>query len=196
MRIDLKNRFALVWLLLLTYAFPGTAAEQGTKTFAFVGPQYLMTAELATPRSFIVNFINLSDFVVVIQCSEFIYRGASGRYYIGQVFEDEYKDNRGETMKYRASVLLKGHSVAGLTLFGAFREVDQIEELSIRIGSKRFYLQPLEKADFEQLAAKVESLDLKNQSSREALQEANIEATGRSSRPMAPLNGTGTGRTS
>ncbi len=178
MRSDLNRGCFFLWMLLLAAVARGGSAEKGPKAFAYVGPQYIMTAELATPRSFVVNFLNLSDFVVVVQCSEFIYRGGAGRYYIGQVFEDEYKDNRGETFKYRASVLLKGHSVAGLTLFGAFREVDQIEELSIRVGSKRFYFQPMERGDFDQLAAKVQQLELNSQSGRAALQEANIEEAG------------------
>ena len=166
---DLIRRFMRLSPLLIAAAvLPAAPADGGPTTFAYVGPQYVMTAELATPRSFVVNFINLSDYVVVIQSSEFIYRGASGRFYIGQVFEDEHKDNRGEAFKYRASVLLNGHSVAGFTLFGAFREIDQIEELSIRIGAKRFYLQPVEKSAFEQLAAKIEQVDLKNPNGRGA----------------------------
>jgi TonB family protein len=170
--------FCLVVLLVLGGARITPAQDKSPKTWAYVGPQYIMTAELATPRSFVVNFINTSDYVIVIQASEFIYRGASGRNYIGQVFEDEHKDNRGETFKYRGSVLLSGHSVAGYTLFGAFHEVDQIEELSLRIGAKRFYMQPVEKGAFEQLAIKIEQVDLKNQSGRTALQEANIEEFG------------------
>jgi TonB family protein len=170
--------FFSLMLLLTAGAHRVAAEDKPAKTFAYVGPQYVMTAELGTPRSFVVNFINMSEYVVVIQASEFIYRGASGRYYIGQVFEDEHKDNRGETFKYRGSVLLSGHSVAGYSLFGAFREVDQIEELSIRIGAKRFYFQPVEKVAFEQLAIKIEQVDLKNPSGRAALQEANIEEMG------------------
>ncbi len=153
-------------------------AQTPAKTFAYVGFQYIITAEVATTRSFVLNFINLSDFVIVVQPSEFIYRGASGHFYIGQVFEQEHKDNRGEPMKYSASILLKGRSFTGLTMLGAFREMDQIEELSIRIGAKRFYLQPAEKTQFDQLAAKIGDLDLKSANMRGALQEANIAEQG------------------
>jgi TonB family protein len=148
------------------------------RTYAYVGPQYIITAETATSRSIILNFINLSDFVIVVQPSEFIYKGTSGRFYIGQVFEQEHKDNRGEVLRYSASVLLKGRSFTGLTIQGAFREMDQIEEISIRIGAKRYYMVPMEKVIFDQRAAKISELDLKSPNMRAALQEANIAELG------------------
>jgi TonB family protein len=143
-----------------------------------VGPQYIITTEVAGPYSFVVNFINLTDFVIVVQPNEFIYKGSSGRYYIGQVFDRESKDNRGETFKYSASILLRGHSFTGLTILGAFHEQDQIEELSVRIGAKRYYLGPLEKVEFEQLAAGIGELDLENPSPRAALQDADLNELG------------------
>ncbi len=163
--------------LLLVFARPARPNES-PKTFAFVNLQYVITAEVAGKHSFVVNFINLSDFVIVIQSSEFIYRGSSGRFYIGQVYESEHRDARGETQKYTASILLKGHSFAGLTVLGAFREQDQIVEMSLRIGAKRYYLQPLEKTLFEQLASKIVGLDLENPSAFAALSEANISEMG------------------
>ena len=155
--------------------FPQAAAP---KSWACVGPQYIITTEVAGPYSFVVNFINLTDFVIVVQPNEFIYKGSSGRYYIGQVFDRESKDNRGETFKYSASILLRGHSFTGLTILGAFHEQDQIEELSVRIGAKRYYLVSLEKVEFEQLAARIGELDLENPSPRAALQDADLNELG------------------
>jgi TonB family protein len=153
-------------------------ARESARFFAFVNPQLIITAEVAGQRSFIVNIINLSDFVVVAQPNEFIYKGESGRFYIGQVFEQEHKDTRGELLKYSASVLLRGQTFTGLTIFGAFQETGQIQELSYRIGAKRFYLQPLEKVQFDQLAAKIVEVNLKNPSSRAAIQEAGLSEIG------------------
>jgi TonB family protein len=154
------------------------AAKAGPKAFAYVGKNYAITAEIGGTYSFVLNFINLSDFVIVIQPNEFIYKGASGRFYIGQVFEQGMKDTRGEAQKYSASFLLKGHSFAGLTIVGAFHEQDQIDELSVRIGAKRFYLQPMEKGAFEQLAVKIGDLDLGNSNTDAALASAGIAETG------------------
>lgn len=164
--------------LILVAARPGLSGNGNQKAFAFVSSRYAITAEVASERKFIVNFINFSDFVIVLQPSEFIYKGASGRWYIGQVFEMETQDARGETQKYSASYLMKGRSFAGLSIVGAFHEQDQIEELSVRIGAKRFYLQPLESTAFEQLAAKIANLDLENPSAGGALEEANIAELG------------------
>ncbi len=165
-------------ILLLLLALQPAWAAASPKTFAYVSKNYVITVEEAGEHSFVLNFINLSDFVIVIQPNEFIYQGASGHLYIGQVFELESKDSRGETQKYSASFLLKGHTFAGLTIIGSFHEQDQIEEISVRIGAKRFYLQPLEKAAFEQLAAKIGELDLQNPNASAALEEANISDMG------------------
>jgi len=166
------------WGIFLLCVAAAISADEPPKAFAFVSPQYVITAEIASARSFVVNFINLSEFVIVVQPNEFIYKGASGRFYIGQVYDMEHKDTRGETVKYSASMLLRGKSFTGLTILGAFRELEQIEELSIRIGAKRFYLQPMDKIQFEQLAAKIGELDLKNPNPRAALQDANIAEIG------------------
>jgi TonB family protein len=164
--------------MLLFALIPQTWAQGNPKTFAFVNTYYVITAEVASEHSFVVNFINLSDFVIVVQPSEFIYKGASGRFYIGQVYERELKDTKGETQKYSASILLKGHSFTGLTILGFFQEQDAIVELSVRIGAKRFYLQPLEKSAFEQLATRVGRLDLDDPNAADALSRAGISGMG------------------
>jgi TonB family protein len=164
--------------LILFAILPCVAAQANSGTFAFVNTHYIITAEVASEHSFVVNFINLSDFVIVIQPNEFIYKGASGRFYIGQVYERGIKDLKGEAQKYSASVLLKGHSFTGLTIVGSFHEQDDIVELSVRIGAKRFYLQPMEKVLFEQLAAKIGEFDLTNPSAAAALSDANISEMG------------------
>lgn len=171
---NIVKRTLVAAILLLLLPLTPCMAQTNPKSFAFINSQYAITAEVASAHSFIVNFINLSDFVIVIQPNELIYSGASGRFYIGQVFDLEYKNPRGETQKYSASYLLKGHSFVGLSIIGAFHELDQIVEISIRIGAKRFYLQPLESTLFDQLAAKITRLDLENPSSSAALDEANI----------------------
>lgn len=171
--------WVFIGFLLCSQLRLGYAAE-GIKTFAYVNKNYIITAETSGERSFIANFINLSDFVIVIQPSEFLYKTSSGRFYNGQVYESEHKDSRGEIQKYTASYLLKGHSFSGLTIIGAFREQDLIEELSVRIGAKRFYLQAMEKSAFEQLAMKIGELELTNPDSEAMLESANIAEMGTS----------------
>jgi TonB family protein len=164
--------------LVLAGSVAGAQKESRSAAYAYVGDRYIITAEVAGERSFVVNFINLSDFVIVVQPNDLIYKGASERFYIGQVYEKGQKDTRGEVFRYSASTLIRGKTFAGLTVIGAFRELDQIEELSIRIGSKRFYLEPMDKIHFEQLAAKIGEVDLEAASARAALQAANIPEIG------------------
>ena len=166
--------------LLAVYLFIPVFAKAEPNAFAYVNKNYIITAEVANEHTFVVKFINLSDYVLVIQPSEFIYRGASGQYYVGQVFEKQHKDLRGEGQRYSASILLKGHTFAGLNIAGAFHEQEQIDELSIRIGARRFYLQPLDKTVFDQLAKKISNLDLENADSISMLEAANISELGSS----------------
>ena len=165
-------------LLLILLTGQSVVSKANPRSFTFVNPQYVITAEADSEHTFVVNFINLSDFVIVIQPNEFIYKGSSGRFYIGQVFDLEYKNTKGETQKYSASYLLKGHTFVGLSIVGAFHEQNQIEELSVRIGAKRYFLQPMDGSAFEQIASKIGKLDLENASASSALYEAGISEMG------------------
>lgn len=173
-----KRSHKLAALLFFVFMPNASWAQTNAKVFVFADSHYVITAEVGSVHSFILNFINLSDFVIVVQPNEFIYKGASGRFYIGQVYERGIKDTKGQSQKYSASILLKGHSFTGLTMVGSFQEQDQIVELSVRIGAKRYYPQPVDKSAFEQLAAKISKLDLNNTNSAAALAETNLSEMG------------------
>ncbi len=164
----------LCLLLPLCSAFTAEYPE----TFAYVGSSHVITAEVAGAHTFVVNFINLSDFVIVIQPADFIYRGASGRHYVGQVYELKHQDSLGNLQKYSASILVQGHAFEGLNIVGQFREKDAIEELSVRIGSHRFYLQGMDGTRFEELVRKIEELDLYSDDVPQMLSALNIRETG------------------
>ena len=176
----MKRKTAAVILgLLSVVCFMPSHARADAAAFAYVSRNYIVTAEPADAHSFMVNVLNLSDYVIVVQPQDFLYRGDSGRFYIGQVFEQEHKDTRGDTQRYTASFLLRGHKFAGLKITGVFHEQNAIEELSVRIGARRFFMQPLEKNAFEQLARKIQNLDLENPDSASELESANIQEMGR-----------------
>jgi len=174
-----RKAVTAVLILLSILCLTSSPARADASAFAYVSRNYVITAEPAGAYSFMVNIINLSDYVIVVQPQDFIYRGASGRFYIGQVFEKDHKDTRGETQRYSASSLLREHTFAGLKITGIFHERDAIEELSIRIGARRFFMQPLENYAFEQLARKIQNIDLKNPDSAAELASANIQEMGR-----------------
>ena len=171
---NILKKTALAMIMLMFMALSEAWAEGKERAFAYVGQRYVITAEAATDHSFVVNFINLSEFVIVVQPNEFIYKGTSGRFYIGQVFDSEHTDRRGEIQKFTASVLLKGHTFLGMTIVGAFREQDQIEEMSVRIGAKRYYMVPMEPAIFEQFASRIGDLEIENPNGAAALAGASI----------------------
>lgn len=165
--------------MLLIAAGAAGRAQESPRRFAYVGTQYIITAEVSGTHQFILNFVNLSEYVIVVQASEFIYKGGSGQFYIGQVFDQQTKGTRGDVYRYSASILLNNASFKGLNVIGAFHEQDHIEELSVRIGSKRFYLQGLDKAQFDQAQSKIEDLDLRNTNGEAALRNAGLTELGR-----------------
>ena len=170
--------FIMTGLLSVVCAMP-SLAQVDAAAFAYVNRNYVITVEPAGAHNFMVNVINLSNYVIVVQPQDFIYCGESGRCYIGQVFESEHKDTRGETQRYTASLLLRERTFAGLKITGVFHEQNAIEHLSIRIGARRFFLQPLDRIAFEQLARKIQNLDIENPDSAAELASANIQEMGR-----------------
>ena len=58
--------------LLVLSGTPLESSDGGQKFFAFVNSQLIITTETASSHSCIVNFINLSDFVIVTQPNEYI----------------------------------------------------------------------------------------------------------------------------
>ena len=174
----MKRILAVISGLLFVICLTPLSARADDVAFAHVSRNYIITAEIAGAHSFMVNVINLSDYIIVVQPQDFIYRGESGAFYIGQVFEQAHTDARGESQRYVASSLLKEHTFAGLKITGVFRERDAIKELSMRIGARRFYLQPLEKNAFEQIARKIQNLNIENPDSGAELASANIQEMG------------------
>lgn len=179
--ITQRMRWLAMVMLALFLSAAGSVcrAQESAKRFAYVSPQYIITAEVSGPHQFILNFVNLSEYVIVVQASEFIYKGATGAFYIGQVFDQQTKGTRGDVYRYSASILINNSSFKGLNVVGAFHEQDHIEELSVRIGAKRFYLQGLEKVQFDQLQTKVENLDLKATDAQASLHSAGLSELGR-----------------
>ncbi len=158
---------------------PAARVAEPPKAFAFVGAPYIITAEVAGPHTFVLNFFNLSEYVIVVQPNEFIYKGSSGQFYIGQVFDLPTKTTRGTSYRYSASFLLNGNSFKGLNILGAFHEQDRIEEISVRIGAKRFYMAPIDRSQYDQLGTEVGDLDMKSPDPQTALRKAGITDLGR-----------------
>ena len=77
MRVYLRSILIVLAWAYGFLAFESANAAPGNNAFAYVSPQYIITVEFSGPHSFVANFINLSDFVIVVQPSDFIYKGAS-----------------------------------------------------------------------------------------------------------------------
>jgi hypothetical protein len=168
----------VVCLAILFCRPNASAAQESLGWAAFVSPQCIITSEASGARRFIVNIINLSDYVIVVPASNFIYKTSSGNAYIGQVYDQQSKTTRGEVYRYSATILIKNGTFKGLNILGAFREQDQMAELSVRIGSRRYYLKGMDRNQFGKLQEKIEDLDLENADRELALKSAGLDSMG------------------
>lgn len=137
------------------------AAAASASAFAFARPNLIITAEVSGPHTIIVNIINADDNIVVFEAKGLIVHSAAGAVSIGQVIDEPETDYRGDTWKYRAAKLIPPRSAGGITVLGAFRDLENIQRLAVKIGGRRYTLKPLDKASFDALAAKIEDLDIK-----------------------------------
>jgi len=170
---------AILGLLVIVILTPVQAqAQADADGYAYVSRNYIITAEAAGKHGFMVNIINLSNYIIVVQSLDFIYCGESGSCYTGQVYELDNKDARGDMQRYTASLMIRERQFAGFKILGLFQERDAIKNMSVRIGARRLFLQPLEKIAFEQLMKKIQNIDIDNTESEAELELANIQEIG------------------
>ncbi|MBI4483950.1 MAG: energy transducer TonB [Acidobacteria bacterium] len=141
-------------VLLLWASLQG---EVSSSRFAYVGPEKILTVEVAGARRLIVNIINLSGYVFVFEPQELLVRSEGGKRSIGQVIEGE----KGRA-PYLGSAMVQPRSFQGLTVWGAFEGLDRIQEISLRLGAALHMLKPVNERDFEVLSHQITELDLQS----------------------------------
>lgn len=161
-------------LLTVVWFAAGVAFGQSKKAHAFVDPSLIITAEVGGKSEMILNLINLGDNLLVFESKNLIVKSRGGRTSIGQVIDQSETDNKGNTWRYRASMLLQPRTSQGFSVLGAFGDLNQIETVLVRMGGKLYHLEPLGGSEFDSLASKVSDLDLKAPDFKKALESANI----------------------
>ncbi len=136
--------------------------------FVFISDQRVITVEPISQNELILNAINLGDDVWVIHPYDVLLQSGL-RTGIGQVFR---KEQKGDSGLFYATHLIQPHEFVGVTVVGElFKDPDRA---IFRSSSHFFFLQKMEKRDFDVLERQITEIDLKRENSETALKETGI----------------------
>lgn len=145
-------------------------ARAGTY-FAYTDPQRVFTLEFGKENRAVLNVLNLSDFVQIIEAQGVLVVGRSGSAAVGQVFAEKGEDGQ---VRYFASRILKERSITGVDLWGAFRGGDDVLKAFVNMGGRVFELETLGEAAFETFMNRLSELNLKAPDMAAALKKGEI----------------------
>ncbi len=125
--------------------------------FAFIDREYIFTLELVKPGVPLVNFVCMGDKKSTLLAKE-IRVGLENRKVPGRLFFVDTGDPK-EPMK-TPLLRINPRSSFGVRLDGDFGEAREVYSVNLRLGSDDFRLVPLSSLDFENLALKINKLNL------------------------------------
>jgi TonB family protein len=173
----MKRLFAkMAFIGLLCFGSAASAFSIGV-SFAYVDSRTVVTAEFSTSKRATVNIFNLTDYVVAFKAQDLWVIGEDNVLGMGQVFVSE--EDKASEEPYTATVFLKPWSFQGAELLGIYPKVESIAQVILVLGGKRLYLAKSAPGEFEELAARIEALDMKKRDGMQMLQLASITPRGR-----------------
>ena len=169
MRSDLKRRLMRVGLLGAAAALLlADLAAASPSYFVYVSDRRVITAEPVAGHELVLNVINLSDDVLVLHPYDILLMaGAAGG--AGQVFRNESAD---AAELFSATEFLQPKSFAGFTVRGDLPE--DPERVIFRAASLFFFLQKMDRRDFDVLERQISQIELKDTEPVRALKNAGI----------------------
>jgi len=149
-----KNRLSLTAALF--FLLVGTSAL-GQSTFAYTDTFRVYTLEFKAKNLAIVNVINLTDSIQILEPSNILVIKNNGEAVVGQVYSDR---TSADQIIYTAVRLIPARSFMGSDLLGAFHFQNNILKVYVSQGGRYFELASLMEADFESLLSRLSQLDL------------------------------------
>lgn len=169
-----KGKLLPLWFFLLFAVVTGTL--RAAATFAYADSRIILTAEFSSSHSATLNLFNLTDYVVAFRAQDLLIIAQGNTLHLGQVIVREIP--QGEEGPYMGSTLIKPWTYEGLGIQGSFPEPEKIDQVIVVLGGKRLSLSLTQSSDFEELAARVESLDFKKRDGASILESAGISRRG------------------
>jgi hypothetical protein len=143
--------------------------------FAFVDREYIFTIEMVKPGVPLFNFISMTDEEQLLPAKE-VRLTLENRKAPGKFFMVDTGDPKQPVII--PSVRLRPKSSFGVRLQGDFGEAREALGVTVRCGDEDFALVPLSGFDFENLALKVNRLNLGSPDLREDWRVLKLEVMG------------------
>ena len=165
-QINVNYRFLITAAVLATAALAATGLwSSDTKTleksryFAFVGRDFIFTLEMYKPGVPILNFVSMVDTEYNLFAKE-IRLTLESRKVPAKFFIVDTGNPKEPVII--PSVRMRPRSAFGVTLRGDFGEEKEPAGVTVRVGDEDLKLVPLASFDFENLALKVNRLNLRS----------------------------------
>lgn len=138
--------------------------------FIYLSDQRVVTVELVDSASVIMNYINLGDTFDLFDPKNLVILDRMENAYRGHLIRLENPESA--DVPYQISELLKPDSIVGYEIVGAFDFKSQVSTVLFRIGGRILELEPINKRNFEIIAARISELDIQSEESKLSLQRA------------------------
>lgn len=154
----------LYCMLALQQADPGQAGVGRSAYFAFVDREFIFTLEFVKPGVPLFNFVSLAEEERSLQAKE-VRLLLGTRTVTGRYFAIDTGDPQQPVIV--AALRIRPRSSFGVTLRGDFADAREAAGVAVRAGDDEFHLAPLSSFDFENLALKVNRINLGSPDLRE-----------------------------
>lgn len=148
-----------------------TRAAQPENCFAYTDSYRIVTIEFKGENLAILNFINLNDFVFVVEPVDILAIKTNGMAVTGQVFPEKTANG---AVTYRASQMVQPRSVLGVDVLGAFQFKNDFLKVFFSQGGRFLELAAMPAPVFESLFSRLSQLDLTEKDTGRMLQQLAI----------------------
>ena len=150
-------RSCAVFFALLTISAVSVAKES-PRYFFYLSDKRIVTVEVSSDRKAILNYINISENIEVIEAANLLVLDADGNRFQGHLFANEGTNREEEP--FLSSHLLKPGEFGGYDVLGSFRLKAAPRAVYFKIASRLFSLDPLNDEDFDLVEARIAEIDL------------------------------------
>jgi Gram-negative bacterial TonB protein C-terminal len=168
---QLAQRTALAFTLLLMLASISVRGYgQPGSGFLYLSDQRIVTLEVVTDHSAVINYLNLAESYSMFIPSNLIIFGNQENWKRAQVIKND--DISDSDNRFFASSLINPGKVYGVEVMGDMKLEGEVEGACLRIEGRILIFEHLNKRDFEVALARISNIDLDRRNRKTALKRA------------------------
>lgn len=145
------------------------------KHFAFVDHQQVFTIEITESNVPILNFVNLTNGEFQLLPRNIVLMAEEKRLPVTFFQIDTGLEGQSITT---SSVKVRAYSSFGVALKGDFAGISKLDKVAIRLAKESFELEPMSPTEFDQLALKINKINLKSPDIRDDYRILRIKPLG------------------